>query len=53
MSRVATEIGKIGEQVIMQGPMVRIRGEWSADKVYQAVEQAKLCKIDPDKIVIA
>jgi hypothetical protein len=53
MSRMASEISKIGEQVIMQGPMVRIRGEWSADKVYQAVEQAKLCEIDPDKIVIA
>jgi hypothetical protein len=53
MRRMAAEIGKIGEQVIMQGPMVRIRGEWSADKVYQAVEQAKLCEIDPDRIVIA
>jgi hypothetical protein len=53
MSMMATEIGKIGEQVIMEGNMVRIRGEWNADKVYQAVEQAKLCEIDPDRIVIA
>jgi hypothetical protein len=33
--------------------MVRVRGEWTAEKVYQAVEQAKLCEIDPDKIIIA
>jgi hypothetical protein len=53
IGRMAGEIGRMGEQVVMLGPVVRIRGEWTEDKVAQAVEEVKLSEIEPDMIVIA
>jgi hypothetical protein len=50
--RLVEEMEKIGEQLVDTSQTIRIRGEWTVEKIDQAIQEAKLMEAVPDKIVV-
>jgi hypothetical protein len=50
--RLVEEMEKIGEQLVDTSQMIKIRGEWTVEKIDHATQEAKLMEAVPDKIVI-
>jgi hypothetical protein len=52
MGRMMEEVERIGEQVLMMGPTVRIKGEWKEDKLMKVMEDLEKCEVEPDYILV-
>jgi hypothetical protein len=42
----------MGEQVVMVGPSVRIKGEWNEEKLMRVMEELEKCEVEPDYILV-
>jgi hypothetical protein len=52
MGRMMEEVERIGEQVLMMGPTVRIKGDWREDKLMRVMEELEKCEVEPDYILV-
>jgi hypothetical protein len=43
---------RMGEQVLMMGPKVRVRGEWNEEKMMRALEELEQCEVAPDTVLV-
>jgi CO dehydrogenase/acetyl-CoA synthase gamma subunit (corrinoid Fe-S protein) len=46
------EMDRIGEQLVDTSQTIKIRGEWTMEKIDNAIQEAKLMEAVPDRIVI-
>jgi hypothetical protein len=52
MGRMMDEIDKVGSQVVMVGPTVKVKGEWGEEKLMWAMEEIGKCEVEPDYVFV-
>jgi hypothetical protein len=52
MVRIMEEMGVVGEQVLLLGPKVKVKGEWTEEKMMKVLEEMEECEIQPDTILV-
>jgi hypothetical protein len=52
MVRIMEEMGVVGEQVLLLGPKVKVKGEWTEKKMMRVLEEMEGCEVQPDTILV-
>jgi hypothetical protein len=52
MGRMMDEIDKVGTQVEMVEPSVKVKGEWGEEKLMRAIEELGKCEVEPDYVFV-
>jgi hypothetical protein len=52
MVRLMEEVERLGEQVLMVGPKVRVKGEWNEEKMMRVLEELENCEVTPDTVLV-
>jgi hypothetical protein len=52
MGRIMREIEEVGSQVLLTGPMVKVQGDWTDEKMAEVMEAVDKGEIPPSHILI-
>jgi hypothetical protein len=52
MGRILGEMEGVGSQVLLTGPMIKVQGDWTDEKMAEVMEAVDKCEVLPSHILI-